>query len=89
MDNIATNLEKAKKYEVHNIFGNDKFPSLVSGLRLAECMKAEASYLEDQSEVQGIVIIIFDFIIAVYVKNCSLFIFVLQLEASSLKKNWS
>lgn len=50
MDNIASSLDRAKKYEAHSIFSNARFSSLVSGIRLAECMKAEISYVEDDPE---------------------------------------
>jgi hypothetical protein len=54
MDNIALSLDRAKKYEVHSIFSNDRFTSLVAGIRLADCMKAEISYLDDELDEQGV-----------------------------------
>lgn len=54
MDNIASSLDRAKKYEAFSIFSNDRFTSLVSGIRLADCMKAEISYLDDELEEQGV-----------------------------------
>jgi hypothetical protein len=53
MDNIASSLDRAKKYEALSIFSNDRLTSLMSGIRLADCMRAEISYLDDELEEQG------------------------------------
>ncbi|XP_059470369.1 tRNA endonuclease ANKZF1-like [Neocloeon triangulifer] len=56
MDELRSNLKQLKKYEVHNIFDSKDFNKLVSGIRLADCMKAEVSYVTENVETEDLVI---------------------------------
>ncbi|CAB3374684.1 Hypothetical predicted protein [Cloeon dipterum] len=53
MDRADDETPRSKRYEICPIFGNADVSKVLNKLRLAECMKSEASYIEDQPLAQA------------------------------------